>query len=441
VQAVGYGAAVAAALRPLRLPGFANLGLAYLVNELGNWLGEIALAVLVFEETGSPIATAALFCGMQFAPALLGPPLVSRIEHLPARVVLPGLYAAEALAFGVLALISGEFVLVAVLALATFDGATASAARALTRASAAAVLAPAGQLREGNALLNVAFTAGAAAGPALAGLVIAGAGIEVALAADAASFLAVAVLLALSSRLPNPQSDALEVAEHGWLERLRRGFAYVGERPALRRLLAAQAAAFVFFALVLPIEVVFAKRTLDAGDVGYGLLLASWGAGMVAGSLLFAGLRRVSLRALLLVSTLAIGIAYLGTAAAPSLAVACVASVVGGIGNGVQWIALVTAVQELTRASFQARVLALLEALASAMPGVGFLLGGAIAAIFEPRAAFAVAGAGVIVVLAVAAFSLRRTDWTPSLQQGKDPASARFLAEEGLPAPPRSPGG
>ena len=67
---------------------------------------------------------------------------------------------------------------------------------------------------------------------------------------------------------------------------------------------------------------------------------------------------------------------------------------VGGIGNGVQWIALVTAVQELTRATYQARVLALLEALASAMPGVGFLLGGAIAAIFEPRVAYAVAGGG-----------------------------------------------
>ena len=34
---------MAAALRPLRLPGFPNLGLAYFVNEFGNWLGEIAL--------------------------------------------------------------------------------------------------------------------------------------------------------------------------------------------------------------------------------------------------------------------------------------------------------------------------------------------------------------------------------------------------------------
>ena len=415
-----------AALRPLRLPGFPSLSLAYLVNELGNWLGEIALAVLVFDQTGSPLATAALFLGMQFAPALLAPPLTARLEHLSARVVLPGLYAAEAAAFAALALLADNFALAAVFAVATVDGSIASTARALTRASATATLAPAGQLREGNALLNVAFTAGAAAGPALAGIIVAGAGVETALLADAASFVAVAALLALTRSLPRPE---VEAAEHGWIVRLRRGLDYVRQRPALRRLLAAQAAAFIFFALVIPIEVVFAKETLDAGDSGYGALLASWGAGMVLGSLVFVRLRRVSLGALLAVSTAAIGAAYLGTAAAPSLLVACAASVVGGCGNGVQWIALVTAVQELTRATYQARVLAMLEALASAMPGVGFLCGGAIAAIFNPRASYAVAGAGVLAVLALAVGLLRRAEWIPELEQGLPAASP--VAETG----------
>lgn len=406
---------MAAALRPLRLPGFPNLGLAYLVNELGNWLGEIALAILVFDQTGSPMATAALFCGMHFAPALLGPPLVARLETAPIRVSLPGLYALEALAFGVLALIAHDFVLIAVLVLATIDGSIASAARALTRTAATAILAPAGQLRAGNALLNVAFTIGSAAGPALAGIVVAGAGVQTALIADAVSFMAVAVVLAVARRLELPEP---EEPESTWTERLGRGLAYVRERPALRRLLAAQALAFIFFALVIPIEVVFAKSTLDVGDAGYGALLAAWGVGMVVGSLAFAALRRVPLPALLALSTLAIGAAYLATSISPTLAVACAASFVGGLGNGVQWIALVTAVQELTRAAYQARVLALLEALASAMPGVGFLLGGAIAALSGPRLSYAVAGAGVLVVLALATARLRHTDWDVELEQG-----------------------
>jgi MFS family permease len=417
------------ALKPLRLPGFPNLAFAYLVNELGNWLGEIALAVLVFDQTGNPIATAALFCGMHFAPAVLAPPVVARMDRLPAHVSLPALYAVEATAFAALALFAESFALIAVLAIATIDGSVASAARALTRAAATAVLAPADRLREGNALLNVAFTVGAAGGPAIAGLVVAGVGTSTALAADAASFLAVALLLSLARRIPRPAVDEGETRE--WRQRLRLGLDYVRGRPALRRLLGAQALAFVFFSLVIPIEVVFALETLDAGDAGYGALLASWGVGMVLGSLLFAALKRLPLAPLLAASTAAIGISYLGTSAAPTLLVACAAASIGGIGNGVQWIGLVTAVQELTRAAYQARVLALLEALASAMPGVGFLLGGAIAAIFDPRASYAVAGAGVLVVLAGAALVMRRVDWTPELAQGKLQNGASSVAEGG----------
>ncbi len=403
-----------AALRPLRLPAFPNLWLAYFVNEVGNWLGEIALAVLVYDATGSPLATAALFCSMHFAPAFLSPGLVARVDRTATRVILPALYAGEAAAFALLALLADDFSLVPILLLAVFDGSIASSARALTRASASAVLAPAGALREGNALINVAFTAGSAGGPALGGIVVATAGAGTALAADAISFLLVALLLLATRHLPNPEPDSEQV---GWRERLRLGLSYVAERPALRRLLGAQALAFVFFALVIPIEVVFAKETLGAGDSGYGALLSSWGAGMVVGSLLFASLRQVSLRVLLFASTAAIGVAYLGTSVSPTLLVACAASVLGGLGNGVQWIALVTAVQELTRATYQARVLSLLEATASAMPGVGFLLGGAITAIFEPRASYAVAGAGVVIVLILATRALRGLDWTPELEQ------------------------
>jgi MFS family permease len=418
---------MAAALRPLRIPAFPRLAAANLVNELGNWLGEIALAVLVFDQTGSPMATAALFVGVHFVPALATPPLVARIEHLPSRLSLSLLYGLEAAVFAALALLAGDFALGAVLALAAVDGSLASAARALTRSAAAGALKPAGLLREGNAILNIGFTAGAAAGPAIAGAVVAGAGVQAGLFADAASFLAVAALLATARALPNAEPEPV-----GVLERLRNGFRYVRSSPLLRRLMGAQAIAFVFFAVVIPIEVVFAKETLGTGDAGYGALLASWGVGMVLGSVAFVVLGRASLPALLAVSTLAIGGAYLGTAVAPTLAVACAASVVGGLGNGVQWVALVTAVQAVTATAYQARVVAMLEALASAMPGVGFLVGGAVTAVLDPRASYAVAGAGVVIVLVIALYIMRGADWglagsRPELTEARTPAGADTL--------------
>jgi MFS family permease len=106
---------------------------------------------------------------------------------------------------------------------------------------------------------------------------------------------------------------------------------------------------------------------------------------------------------LLFVSTLAIGAGYIGLAFAPTLALACAASIVGGAGNGVQWVSAISAVQELTVEGMQARVMSVLESIGAAMPGIGFAIGGLIAAFASPRATFLVAGLGVFAIVAIMA--------------------------------------
>jgi MFS family permease len=377
---------------------FRRLALSYAVNELGDWMGIVALSVLVFDRTGSALATTGLFLGTSFLPAFLAPVLATRAERPPPRFALPALYCGEAAAFGALALLAGHFSLADVIVLAMIDGTLALAGRAVTRSAVVALLEPSEELRAGNALLNLAFTGGAAVGPAVAGLVVAGFGVQSALLLDAISFYAVAWILLTAG--PLPQADP----EDGRMQdRVRAGLAYIREKAVLRRLLIAQGAAFVFFAAVLPVEVIYVKQTLGSSDSGYGLMLASWGAGMVLGSLIFAAARRARLAPLLLFSTAAVGIGYLGLAAAPTLAVACAASVAGGAGNGVQWVSAISAVQELTAEAMQVRVMSVLESIGAAMPGVGFVLGGAIAALASPRVTFLVAGLGVLAILALAA--------------------------------------
>jgi MFS family permease len=394
-------------LAPLRVPGFKVLVGGYSINELGNWLGDIALAVLVFDQTGSALATALLFVGTRFVPALLAPAIVARVEVLRPRVSLPLLYGADAVVFAVLALIAAHsFSLALVVALGAVDGTLALAARALTRSTSAVLLEPANLLRRGNALFNIGFTAAGAIGPALAGVVVAHAGVTAALWADAASFALVALMLASARSLPGG-----ERAEGGWFGRLRDAVEFVRGRRLLGGLLVAQAFALLFFYAVVPIEVVYAKETLNAGDSGYGWLLASWGAGMIAGGFLFAAAYRTRIQWLIAAGTVAIGAAYLGLAIAPSLAVACAISVLGGIGNGVQWISVVHAVQELTPTDMQARVLGLLEAISAALPVVGFFFGGVLTATASARTAYLAAGIGVAAVLAVAFLRLRRADW------------------------------
>jgi MFS family permease len=389
---------------PLKRPQFRRLATSYAVNELGDWMGIVALSVLVFDRTGSALATAALFIGTRFLPALLAPVLVARVEQPPPRFALPVIYCGEAAAFGALALLAGkDFALAGVVALAAIDGTLALAGRALTRAVVAALLEPAGELRAGNAVLNVAFTGGAAVGPAVAGLVVAGFGAQSALLLDAVSFYAVALILLTAGSLPQVEPDPGRVRE-----RVRAGLAYIREQATLRKLLIAQGTAFVFFAAAIPVEVFYAKQTLGVGDFGYGLLLASWGTGMVLGSLVFAAIRRASLPTLLFFSTITVGVGYLGIAAAPTLALACAAAALGGAGNGVQWVSAISAVQELTAADMQARVMSVLESIGAAMPAVGYLLGGLIATAASPRATILVTGLGVLATVAVAAVALGR---------------------------------
>jgi len=395
-----------AALRPLCIPVFRRLVVVRVIDEFGDWLAEIALAVLVFDRTGSSMATTALFLGMQVVPAVTTPPVVARLEALPTRLSLAALNVMQAAVFVLLALLSAGFSLPAVIVLAAFGGGLAISGRAVSRAAAAGVLAPRRMLREGNALLNIGFTAGAAAGPAAAGLLVAGAGVQTALLADAASFALVAILILTAPDIPDVRGE-----DGGWMARLREGLAYIRQLPQLRLLIAAQAVALGFFTIVIPIEVVFAKETLGAGAAGYGYLLASWGAGMLVGSFLFAALPRVSLPRLLLVSTLAIGAAYLLIAASPTLALACAASAIGGAGNGVQWVGVMTAVQQLAQMPYQARVISVLESLAKGAPAVGFLVGGAVTSVFNPRVAYALAGMGVLAVLAIASLALLRVGW------------------------------
>ena len=57
-------------------------------------------------------------------------------------------------------------------------------------------------------------------------------------------------------------------------------------------------------------------------------------------------------------------------ASAGTLLVACLVSVVGGAGNGVQWVAVMTALQQVTPQEYQARVSGLLESIGAAVPGL-----------------------------------------------------------------------
>lgn len=403
-------------LQALRLPGFARLAITFTLNDLAHFLATIALSLLVYDQTGDAAATTALFLAAEFLPGLVVPALAARVDGMQPARVLGIAYVLEAALLGGIALLTGAFWLPLVLVLAFVNGALATTGRAVTRSASVALLEPHGALRAGNAALNVGFSVNSAAGPAIAGGLVALVDTGPALAAAAGLFAVLAAYIGSSRGLPS-----IDASEAAWYSRLGQAVAHVRANAELRMLLLGQGLALALLTMAIPIQVIYAKESLGTGDAGFGLFVAVWGVGMVVGSALFARERRRSIRQLIAVSTFAVGIAYLGIAAAPTLLAACAAALLGGMGNGIQWVSVVTAVQEATEERFQARVAGLLEAIATGAPGIGFVAGGAVTALLSPRAAFAVAGAGVLLLLAAAAPFVFRAQRVPAVPEPATP--------------------
>lgn len=452
---------------------------AYTINRLGTWFGFIALAIAVYDHTHSAAAVAGLLLCAQVLPAFLVPALVARVETSTHKGALSRLYLFEAVATAALAgIVMWRFTLPAILLLVALDGTAALAASALLRAAAARAArafalgehGPRGRdgadgrraddqggphaqdtshvssddradtreeaaqeaERRANAAINIGFAITFTLGPALAGPTVSAFGVPAALWIDVASFAICAAMLIQET--PHTEDAETETVR----ARLRAAWSHLRASPVLARLLAVQAVALMFFEFSPPIEVAYAKSTLHAGDNGYGILLGVWGLGAAIGSVVFARSIKRSLGVLISASTLALGVAYLGWAVAPTLAVACVAGLLGGIGNGVQWAALISAVQRLTPDRLHAQLMGAVESIGAISPGFGYALGGAIAAAASPRSAWLVAGLGACAcTLAFVKLPLGRTLRTaPAPDIGSELGANVHAEPEWAPGPP-----
>ncbi len=386
---------------------------AYTVNKLGTWFGIVALSLAIYDHTHSAAAVTALFVA-RYLPALAVPALVARVEASKRRRTLSGLYAFEAACAALLAALVWHFLLGAILVLVALDGALELTASSLLRAQAARVGAQQGAeqgIYDANAALNIAMSASVVIGPALGALAVRAFGGPVTLLIDAGSFLACAALVVDLYVYVEERTGTSVRA------RLASAWGYVQGAPALRAVMLTQAAALVFFETAAPVEVFYAKGTLHAGDVGYGALLAIWGVGQLGGSILFARGPRRALGAMLTLGTLAVGLAYIGFAAAPTLALAALAALLGGVGNGVQWASLLGTVQLLSPERLHGRLMGGVESIGALCPLIGLPLSGLVMALSSPRAAFAIFGA----ILAATTVGFARL-WASGMLRAGDPS-------------------
>ncbi len=265
------------------------------VSLAGTWMQNVALAWLVIELSGSPLAIGALaFC--RFVPftvfGLVAGVLADRIDSRRLVMTTQGAAMAVSIALAVVTL-TGTATLTIVYVLAALGG-IALAFDAPGRQSLTFQMVGPRELPNAVALNSGLFNGSRIVGPAIAGILIAVVGTGICFALNAVSFLAVLTALALvrESELHHVARDPSTRIVAGIRRAL--GFAWRDEQLRLVLLVVTVVATVGFnFHVLVPI---LAASTLHVGPVGFGLLSASFGLGALVGALVAATLRGASWR-------------------------------------------------------------------------------------------------------------------------------------------------
>jgi len=265
------------------------------VSLAGTWMQNVALAWLVLELSGSPLAIGAL-AFWRFIPFTLFSLAAGVVaDRLETRKLVMATQAAAMVISIALAVVTltGTATLPIVYVLAALGG-VALAFDAPGRQSLTFQLVGRRELPNAVALNSGLFNGSRVIGPAIAGLIIAAVGTGACFVINAFSFLAVLAALAIvrgDELYPVERDPSARVVDG-----LRRAFAFVWNNPQLRSILAVvtivSTVGFNFHVLV-PL---LAADTLHVGPEGFGLLSASFGLGALVGALTTASFREASWR-------------------------------------------------------------------------------------------------------------------------------------------------
>lgn len=379
---------------------FRALWLAQAVSLLGDQLARVAVAWLVFRDTGSALLTALVYA-VTFVPWLVGGPLLAGLaDRFPRRAVI---VTGSLLSAALVAAVALPGLPLPVLYGVLFGLVLVESPLLAARSALLVDVLPDDRYVLATAAGNVTGQATQVLGFAAGGGLVAALGPRPALLIDAGTFVLAAVLVHIGVRRrsaaaapADPSGSASGPA--GRAARLRIGWAIVFGDPRLRRLvLLTWLAAFA----VVPEGLAAPYAQLLGGGAGtLGLLLTASPAGAVTGALLVTRFVPPDRRIRLLVPLAALSLApLLGCAAGPGLPVVLATLVLSGLGGSYQLIAGTT-VMRLVPAASRGQAFGLSAGGLVAGQGLGLAAAGAVAGLTSP--ATVTAGAGLLGLILLA---------------------------------------
>src|SRR6185436_2681234 len=375
------------------------------VSAVGTWMNFTATGWLVWEITHSGSALG-LNSALQFGPVLLfgafGGVLADRFDRRRILIVTQSSYALVSIA---LATLVGTHVieLWMVYGLSILSGLITSIDNP-SRQSFYVEMVGESSLTNAVSLNSAAFTGARVIGPAVAGLVIASAGMAWCFGLDAVSYLFVlGALIAMRPAELHAQPRTTREKGH-----LMAGFRYIWTTDELRRPLIVLAVMFTFvfnWQVLMPL---LAEVTFHAGPREFGLLSAGAGVGAFIGAITTAhanrtpGVRRLGMFCLLVGATMFV------VAGAPTLVLAIVAMVPLGYAAMCFMITGNTLLQLNARPQARGRVMALYGMVFLGSTPIGAPIAGWLGQLLGPRMEFAVMGVVALGVGAVVLLLRRR---------------------------------
>jgi len=215
-----------AAFSVLQIHDMRRVWASQVLSEVGDWAARFALAVLVYDRTGSPFLTAATLA-VTYLPYLLSPIITPVVQRYSLRRMMIGSDLVRMVLFALIALPLPTWSLLVL----AFVAGTATPPFEAARTAVIPEAAGEERMADGYALSNVTFQTAQAFGLALGGALLLFIGPEAALILNAATFGVSAVLLVSiqAGRTPPPPEPPIV--------RTRQAFALVARRGLLRQML------------------------------------------------------------------------------------------------------------------------------------------------------------------------------------------------------------
>jgi MFS family permease len=386
-------------LRPLRVPIFRNLLVADVVSDIGTFMQNVGAAWLMVSLGAGPIYVALTQTAASLPYFLLALPAGSAGDIVDRRklVLFTESWMVGATLLLVILTMAG-FMSPWLLLVLTFAISAGDAFETPTWRAILPELVAKNDLAAASALNGIEFNLARAVGPALAGVVIAAAGVAAAFVVNLVSFFGVIFVVARWKRPVRKRTAPPETFAGATVAALR----YVRHSPAILGVIV-RTGAVMFFASAIFALLPTVSRSVNKSAIGYGLLLGCFGVGAVMGALVLAPARaRWSTEAVVSTGVVMLGAATVVIAGLHRVSTLAPVMLVGGAA-WITFISLIGAlVQNLAPDWVRARVLAVFILVYQGSFALGSASWGAVAQRAGVRSAFVYAGIGTMATAAMA---------------------------------------